>query len=84
MSRWSKASKAEYEAYQKAAGKHEKGTNDKPAESIRDMLELLVEQMKAGAGVTEKLKAAGQMEWVGRMNNLIACEKEIALNEIIY
>lgn len=42
-----KASKAEYEAYQKAVGKHEKGTNGKPAESIRDMLELLVEQMES-------------------------------------
>lgn len=58
MSRWSKASKAEYEAYQKAAGKYEKGTNGKPAESIRERLELLAEQMKAGVGVTEKLKAA--------------------------
>ena len=30
-----------------------------------ERLELLVEQMKAGTGITEELKATDQMKWVG-------------------
>ena len=43
-----------------------------------------MEQMKAGAGVTEKLKATDQMKWVGLMNNLKSCAEEIVLKELIY
>ena len=35
-----------------------------------ERLELLVEQMKAGTGITEELKATDQMKWVGLMNNV--------------
>lgn len=38
-----------------------------------ERLELLVQQMKAGAGVTEKLKETDQMKWFGLMNDLKAC-----------
>ena len=34
--------------------------------------------------VTEKLKATDQMEWIGRMNNIINAIEEIILNEIVY
>ena len=47
-------------------------------------LELLVEQMKAGVGVTEKLKATDQIKWVGLMNNLKHCTEEIVLKELVY
>ena len=40
---------------------------DKQAEN---MLSQLVKQMAEREGVTEKLKADNQMEWVGRMNNI--------------
>ena len=35
-------------------------------------------------GVTEKLKADNQMEWVGRMNNIQQRVTEIIKEEIIY
>ena len=37
-------------------------------EECYQRMELLVEQMKAGAGITEELKASDQMKWVGLMN----------------
>ena len=35
-------------------------------------------------GVTEALKAADQMEWIRRMNNIRNRAEEIVLNEIVY
>ena len=35
-------------------------------------------------GVTEQLKADNTWEWVGRMNNIQACAREIVDKEIIY
>ena len=43
-----------------------------------------VEQMKQAQGITEQLKADNALEWVGRMNNIQACEREIVDKEIIY
>lgn len=40
---------------------------DKQAEK---MFSQLVKQMAEREGVTEKLKADNQMEWIGRMNNI--------------
>lgn len=40
--------------------------------------------MKAGAGITEELKAKDQMKWVGLMNNVISAAEEIVLRELIY
>lgn len=47
-------------------------------------VELLVEQMKAGAGITEELKAANQLKWVGLMNNVRITAEEIVQKEMIY
>lgn len=44
----------------------------------------LVEQMKQAQGITEQLKADNTWEWVGRMNNIQACAREIVEKEIIY
>ena len=49
-----------------------------------ERIELLVEQMKAGAGITEELKAFNQMEWVGQMNNIRNRVEEIICNELIF
>ena len=49
-----------------------------------ERMELLIEQMKDRAGITEKLKATDQMKWVGLMNNVRSAAEEIVLNEIIY
>lgn len=47
-------------------------------------MELLVEQMKAGAGITEELKASDQMKWVRMMNNVRNAAEEIVLKEMVY
>ena len=47
-------------------------------------VELLVEQMKAGAGITEELKEKDQMKWVGIMNNVRSTAEEIVLKELVY
>ena len=54
---------------------------DKQAE---DMFFRLVKQMAEREGVTEKLKADNQMEWVARMNNIRSKAKEIVNHDIIY
>ena len=48
------------------------------------MFDRLVEQMKKAEGVTEKLKAEDQMEWVGRMNSIRSRAEKIVLNDLIY
>ena len=49
-----------------------------------EMFELLVNQMAAAEGVTEQLKAADQMAWVGKMNNIRNAAMEIVNAELIY
>lgn len=53
-------------------------------EECHARIELFVEQMKAGAGITEELKAADPMKWVSLMNNLRNAAEEIVLRELIY
>ena len=45
---------------------------------------MIVEHMKASEGVTEELKAADQMAWVGAMNSIRSRAEEIILHEMIY
>lgn len=47
-------------------------------------METLLPQLAKDAGVTEKLKAADPMKWVGLMNALKAQAEEILLTEAIY
>lgn len=44
----------------------------------------LAKQMADAEGITEKLKASDQMEWVGRMNNVRSRAFEIVEADIIY
>ena len=53
-------------------------------EECYQMMERLVEQMKASEGVTEELKCTRQMEWVQRCNNIHNRAEEIVLYEMIY
>lgn len=53
-------------------------------EECHTRVEILVEQMKAGAGITEKLKVIKQMKWVGLMNNVRSAAEEIMLRESWY
>ena len=50
----------------------------------QERLSLIIEQMKASEGVTEELKAANQMAWVGAMNCIRSRAEEIILREMIY
>ena len=54
---------------------------DKQAE---EMFFRLVKQMAEREGVTEKLKAENQMEWVGRMNNIRNRATEFVNNNLIF
>ncbi len=49
-----------------------------------DMFFRVVKQLAEKEGVTEKLKADNQMEWVGRMNNIRARATEIVNTDLIY
>ena len=53
---------------------------DKQAE---DMFSRLVKQMAEREGVTERLKAENQMEWVRQMNNLRSRASEIINSNLI-
>lgn len=48
-----------------------------------EQMELIVQQMAEHEGANEELKAADQMEWVRRMNNIQNRAEEIIRNEII-
>ncbi len=49
-----------------------------------ERVELIMNQLALREGVTEALKAADQMEWVRRMNNIRARAEEIVLSELVY
>ena len=52
-------------------------------EQAQDRLERMIDQMKMAEGVTEELKAADPMAWVGAMNNIRNRAEEIVLREQI-
>ena len=53
-------------------------------EQAQERFERIVEQMEQAQGIIEQLKADNALEWVGRMNNIQACAREIVDKEIIY
>lgn len=53
-------------------------------EQAEEMFERLVKQMTVAEGITEQLKTADQMAWVGRMNSIRNRATEIVNSEIIY
>ena len=53
-------------------------------EKARFKLEVLMKELAEKQGITEKLKAENQMEWVGRMNNIHNIATEAVNNEIIF
>ncbi len=53
-------------------------------EACVGLMELLTYQMAKSEGVPEQLKAADQMEWVRRMNNIRSRAEEIVLHELVY
>jgi hypothetical protein len=53
-------------------------------QQAEEMFFQLVKRMAAAEGTTEELKAADQMAWVGRMNNIRNKVTEVVNQEIIY
>ena len=53
-------------------------------EQAQERLSLIIEQMKASEGVTEAMKVADQMAWVGAMNSIRNRAEESILREMIY
>ena len=53
-------------------------------EQAEEMFDNLIMQYKKAEGITEKLKADNQMEWVGRMNNIQQRAIEIVNRDLIY
>ena len=53
-------------------------------EQAKEMFSRLVKQMAVREGVTERLKAENQMEWVGQINNIRICATEIVNQVIIF
>ena len=57
---------------------------EKVDKSAEEMFDQLTVQLKAQEDVTEQLKAANQMEWVQRMNNIRNRVSEIVYKKLIY
>lgn len=53
-------------------------------EQAQRRLQLIIRQMQEAESVTEELKAADQMAWVGAMNSIRSRAEEIILREMIY
>ena len=53
-------------------------------QQAEQMFHRLIEEMARKQGVTEQLKIEQSMEWIGLMNNIWACAREIVSNEIIF
>jgi len=52
-------------------------------EQVQSRIELIIEQMKAAEGVTERMKQHDQMAWVRAMNSIRNRAEEIILREMI-
>lgn len=53
-------------------------------QQAEEMFFRLVKQMAEREGVTEKLKADNQMEWVARMNNIRSRATKVVNTDLIY
>ena len=49
-----------------------------------EMFSQLVEQTKQAEGITEQLKVANQMKWIGMMNNIRNRAEEIVKSEVLF
>ena len=53
-------------------------------EQAEELFLRLVKQTADAEGITEKLKASDQMEWVGRMNSIRSRAEEVVFSELVY
>ncbi len=52
--------------------------------TAKEQLEATVSRMAAAEGVTERLKATDQMEWLRRINSIRSRAEEMVKNDLIY
>lgn len=52
--------------------------------ACNEQMEYLIKEITKREGVTEALKAADPMTWVGRMNNIRSRAEEIVLHDLVY
>ena len=52
-------------------------------QQMEQMFHRSIEKMAQKQGVTEQCKAERPMEWIGSMNNIQACAREVVNSEII-
>ena len=50
----------------------------------QERFERLIEGMKQAQSITERLKEENALEWIGRLNNIRACAREIVNKDIIF
>ena len=50
----------------------------------QERFERLIEDMKQAQGITGHLKEENALEWIGRLNNIRACAREIIEQELIF
>ncbi len=53
-------------------------------EQAQHLLDTMIPKLKVEQGVTDELKMLNQLEWVGRMNNIVAQIEENIFDEIVY
>ena len=53
-------------------------------DQAEEKFDTLLLQYKTAEGITEQLKAANQMKWVGRMNNIRKRASEVVNKELIF
>ena len=53
-------------------------------QAARDQMTTLTRQLAAAEGVTESLKTSDQLEWLRRMNSILARAEEIVIREVVY
>lgn len=53
-------------------------------QQAQERFDTIIRQMTEAQGITGALKAADPMAWVGQMNNIQVCAREIVNTELIY
>ena len=52
-------------------------------QQAQKMMDTIIQQMVEAQGITEALKIADPMAWVGQMNNIYECAREIVNTDVI-
>ena len=53
-------------------------------QQAQELMDTIIQQMAEAQEITEAMKAADQLTWIGKMNNIRASAMEVVDKEIIY